>query len=121
MLVIAFNYDDLRSQATLRNAERVARAHRESLTVLALCGNPGPFRTLRLLLETFARVLELEATQIVIADDRVREGTSPLGAIEHVPTSILINRAGIVSRTVVGLLDQQEIEALVRPALPPGG
>jgi hypothetical protein len=121
VLVIAFNHDDLRSQATLRDAERVARAHPETLTVVALCGNPGSFRTLRLLLETFARVLELEATKVVMADDRVREGTSPLGAIEHVPTTILINRAGVVSRTVVGLIDQRAIEELVRPALPPGG
>lgn len=120
VLVIAFNHDDLRSQATLRDAERVARAHPDSLTVIALCGNPGSFRTLRTLLEAFARVLELEVTKIAIADDHVREGTSPLGAIEHVPTTILINRAGIVSRTVVGLVDQQGMEALVRPALPAG-
>ena len=73
------------------------------------------------MLETFARVLELEATKVVIADDHVREGTSALGAIEHVPTTILINRAGIVARTVVGLIDQRGIEELVRPALPPGG
>lgn len=120
VLVIAFNHDDLRSQATLRDAERVARAHPDSLTVIALCGNPGSFRTLRTLLEAFARVLELEVTKIAIADDHVREGTSPLGAIEHVPTTILINRAGIVSRTVVGLVDQQGMEAIVRPALPAG-
>lgn len=121
VLVIAFNHDDLRSHATLREAERVARAHPDSLAVIALCGNPGSFRTLRTLLEAFSRVLELERTVVVVATDSVREGTSPLGPLPHVPTTILINRAGIVSRTVVGLLDQREIEALVRPALPPGG
>jgi hypothetical protein len=121
VLVVAFNHDDLRSQATLREAERVARAHRESLVVVAMCGNPGSHRTLRTLLEAFTQVLELRQTTVVVASDAVREGTSPLGPIEHVPTTILINRAGVVSRTVVGLLDQQAIEALVRPALPPGG
>lgn len=121
VLVIAFNHDDLRSHATLREAERVARAHPDSLAVIAVCGNSGSFRTLRTLLEAFARVLELERTVVVVATDSVREGTSPLGPLPNVPTTILINRAGIVSRTVVGLLDQREIEALVRPALPPGG
>ncbi len=121
VLVIAFDHDDLRSHATLRDAERVARAHPDSLTVLAMCGNPGSYRTLRTLLEAFARALDLERTTVVLASDQVREGTSPLGPIEHVPTSILVNRAGIVSRTVVGLLDERAIEQLVRPALPPGG
>lgn len=120
MLVIAFNHDDLRSQATLREAERVARAHADSLVVIGVCGNPGSFRTLRTLLEAFARVLELERTVLAVASDAVREGTSPLGPIEHVPTAILINRAGVVARTVVGLLDQRALEQLVRPALPPG-
>ncbi len=121
VLVVAFNHDDLRSHATLREAERVARAHPDSLAVVAICGNPGSFRTLRTLLEAFAHVLELERTVVVVASDAVREGTSPLGPVPNVPTTILINRAGIVSRTVIGLLSQREIEAIVRPALPPGG
>jgi hypothetical protein len=121
VLVIAFTHDDLRSHATLREAERVARAHRESLAVIALCGNQGSSRTLRTLLQTFASVLELERVTVTLASDSIREGTSPLGVIESVPTTILINRAGYVSRTVLGLLDQRAIEALVAPALPPGG
>lgn len=121
VLLIAFNHDDLRSHATLRDAERVARAHPDSLSVIAICGNPGSNRTLRMMLETFAGVLELRRVTVALASDAIREGTSPLGAIEHVPTTILVNRAGVIARTVVGLMDEQAIESLVRPALPAGG
>ncbi|MDP3278164.1 MAG: hypothetical protein Q8Q09_23460 [Deltaproteobacteria bacterium] len=119
VLVIAFDYDDLRSQATLREAELLARRHPDTLTVLALCGNPGPHQRLRALLGAFSSVLGLTATRIVLATDEIRAGTSSLGPIAHVPTTILVNRAGFVARTVVGLMDRGALEALVQPALPP--
>jgi hypothetical protein len=121
VLVIAFTHDDLRSHATLREAEQVARAHPGSLAVISVCGNQAPPATLRILLQTFASVLELERVVVTLASAEVREGTSPLGPIEGVPTTILINRAGYVSRTVTGVLDRRAIEAIVAPALPPGG
>ena len=121
VLVIAFMHDDLRSQATLRVVERVAQRHAQSLVVVAMCGNEGPAYQQRILLDVFARVIELRQTLVAFANQSVREGTSPLGVIEHVPTIVLINRAGYVSRTVVGVVDEAAVEALVRPALPAGG
>jgi hypothetical protein len=119
LLVIAFMHDDLRSQATLREAEQVARRHADSLVVVGVCGNEGQGFQLRTMLEVFARVLDLRAIQLLVADAAVRDGTSPLGVIEHVPTAVLINRAGYTASTVVGTMDQRALEALVAPALPP--
>lgn len=121
VLVVAFMHDDLRSQATLREIEHVARRHRQSLVVIGVCGNEGPVSQQRMMLEVFSNVIEVSAMQLTFANASVRDGTSPLGVIEHVPTTVLINRAGYVARTVVGAMNEQAVEALIRPALPPGG
>jgi hypothetical protein len=119
VLLIAFFMDDLPSQGILRHAERLARELGDDVAVVAVSGDRQPYRTHRDMAQIFARVNELQRTQILLADDAVRDGTSPLGEIEAVPTTFLVNRAGIVARRVQGYQDYSALRALVAPALPP--
>lgn len=119
VLVVAFLMDDLRSQAMLRDAERVARAHPDDLRVLALSGDRHPSGRHRELLSVYAEVLELRTSIAVLADDAIRDGATALGLIERVPVVYLINRAGVLARRVDGPMTYPQLEALVAPALPP--
>jgi len=121
VLVVAFLMDDLSSQAMLRHTERLARAYPDDLAVVAISGDRHAHAQHRELLGVFARVLELSRTEVVLADDAVRDGVSPLGPIERTPTTFLVNRAGVITRRLEGYLGPAELDALVAPALPRGG
>jgi hypothetical protein len=118
VLLIALFMDDLPSQGILRHAERIARELGDDVAVFAISGDRQPYRTHRDMAQIFARVNELQRTQILLADDNVRDRTSPLGAIEAVPTTFLVNRAGVVARRVQGYQDYAALRALVAPTLP---
>jgi hypothetical protein len=118
VLIIAFFMDDLPSQGILRHAERLARELGDDVAVLAISGDREPYHTHREMAQIYARVNELQRTQILLADDPVRDGSSPLGAIEAVPTTFLVNRAGVIARRVQGYQDYAALRALVAPALP---
>jgi hypothetical protein len=120
VLVLAFTTDHLVSQAMVRNLERVARRHPDSLAVIAIAGDTGSPSTLRAVLEAYRTVANLERVILTLAGDDVRNGVSALGLIEHVPTLFFLNRAGIISRRLEALLSEQQIETLIAPALPPG-
>jgi hypothetical protein len=120
LLVLCVLMDDLPSQAMLRELELLAREHPEDLRVVALVGDRHPPRLLRDLAQTFAQVVGLEHVSVALATDEVRAGLSPLGAIDHVPSLYLVNRAGVLSRRVNGVLTLGALRALVAPALPGG-
>lgn len=119
VLIVAFFMDDLPSQGELRHAERLARELGDDIAVLAISGDRQPYRTHREMAQIFVRVNELQRTTVLLADDTIREGTSSLGAIEAVPTTFLVNRAGVLARRVVGYQDYPQLRALVAPAIPP--
>jgi peroxiredoxin len=118
VLLVAFTMDDMNSQATLRHVEELVQAHPEDLAAVAISGDRHPHWQHRQLLRVFAGVLELSRTEVVLADDALRDGATPLGAIEHVPTVFLVNRAGVIARRLEGYQGRAELEALVTPALP---
>lgn len=120
VLVLAFDTDHLASQAMIRNLERVAQRPPETLAVIAIAGDTGDAPTLRTVLDAYRTVAGLERVTIALASDEVRNGTSPLGLIEHVPTLYFINRAGVIVRRLEALLSEQQIETLIAPALPGG-
>ncbi len=120
VLVLAFDTDHLASQAMIRNLERVAQRHPETLAVIAIAGDTGDAQTLRTVLEAYRTVTGLERVTVALASDEVRNGTSPLGLIEHVPTLYFINRAGVIVRRLEALLSEQQIETLIAPAIPAG-
>ena len=51
---------------------------------------------------------------IAIADDAVRAGASPLGRIDRVPVTLVLDRAGAVVRRHVGPLPRGALERWVR-------
>jgi hypothetical protein len=125
VLLVAFLMDNLGSHALLRNAEQVAQAHPDDVVVVAISGDHQQyvaherFDQRAILLQSFARVLNLQRTHVVVADDAVRSGESPLGAIRTVPTVFLVNRAGVLARRIEGYLTVPQLERLVGPAVPP--
>ena len=119
VLIIAFQMDDVNSQATIEHADQVARAHPDDVAVIAITGDRHPRARHRDLARVFASVSGLQRTDVVLADDPVRDGASALGAITHVPTTFLVNRAGAIARRIEGYLTLPQFEALVGPALPP--
>ncbi len=120
VLVLAFTTDNLASQAMVRNVERVARRHPDALAAVAIAGDTGSRATLRTVLDAYRDVAALERTTLCLASDDVRAGESALGPIERVPTLFFINRAGVIVRRIEAVLSEQQLEALVAPALPPG-
>lgn len=120
VLVFAFTTDNLACQAMIRNLERVARRHPQSLAVIAVAGDTGDALTLRTALDAYRTVTGLERVIVTVASDEVRNGASALGLVEHVPTLFFLNRAGIISRRLEALLSEPQIETLIAPALPPG-
>lgn len=120
VLLVAFTMDHLPSQALLRHLETLARAHPDDLRVVAISGDRHPRERHRELLQIFGSVLGLERTELVLADDALRNGASPLGVIERVPTIFLVNRAGAIARRVEGYLDLPALRTLIAPALPRG-
>jgi hypothetical protein len=121
VLLVAFSTDSMACQATLRSLERVARRHPETLAAIAIAGDTGDSVSLHTTLSAYRDVLGLERTVITLADSSMREGTSVLGLIEHVPTVFFLNRLGVVVRRLEGLLTDAQIERLIAPAIPPGG
>ncbi|MEI8256289.1 MAG: hypothetical protein WCJ30_11515 [Deltaproteobacteria bacterium] len=118
VLVIAFLMDDLPSHSHMRHVEHVAREFGDDLVVLAVAGDRQPYRLHRDMAAIFARVNELQRTHILLADDAVRDGASGLGSIDAVPTTFLVNRAGVIARRVAGYMDYPQLRALVEPAVP---
>jgi peroxiredoxin len=118
VLVIAFVMDDLGSQALLRHAERLATEHPEDLAVIAISGDRHPREHHAELARVYRLVLELNHVDVVLATDEIRQGHSPLGEIERVPTTFLVNRAGSVARKLEGYLTYEDLSALIAPALP---
>ncbi len=119
LLVLAFTTDNLASQALVRNLERVARRHPDDLAVVAIAGDAGAPSTLRVTLDAYRQVADLQRVELTVATDDVRNGTSALGPVEHVPTLFFVNRAGVIVRRLEALLSEAQIESLVAPALPP--
>ncbi len=120
VLIVAARMDDLRSQAYVHSVERIARAHPDDLSVFVMLGDDYPHNQMAVLATSYARVMELQRSEVVLADAATRAGETQLGAIDRVPTTFLVNRAGVVSRRVEGLLTPSQLFDLVRPALPPG-
>ncbi len=119
VLIVAFLMDDLPSQGHMRHVEHVARDFGDDLVVLAVSGDRQPYRLHRDMAAIFTRVNELQRTRILLADDAVRDGASGLGSIDGVPTTFLVNRAGVIARRVAGYVDYPQLRALVAPAVPP--
>jgi hypothetical protein len=102
----------------MRHVERVAHELGDDLVVLAISGGREPYRIHRDMLQIFARVHELQHVQLLLADDAVRDGTSPLGSIDATHTIFLVNRMGVISRRMTGYMDYPQLRELIAPAVP---
>jgi hypothetical protein len=120
VLLVAFTTENLASQVLLRNVDRVAAAHPDDLTALALAGDRMEPRDLALVLATYREVAGLRHVEMCGVGEEVRAGESDLGRIDVVPTLFLLNRAGGVARRETALPSVADLEAMVAPALPPG-
>lgn len=54
---------------------------------------------------------------ILIANDEVRAGESPFGAIRELPTTFVLDRDGKVAAAYTGPADPRKLEALVQKLL----
>lgn len=120
VLIAAVNTQNLASQALLRSLERVARAHPETLSVIAIVGDPFDPATAQIALGAWRDVLDLRHVRLAPATDEIRRGASELGPIERTPTLFFINRVGAIVQRLEGFQSVSALETLIAPALPGG-
>lgn len=100
VLLYLFATFDLPSQAALEPLQEVARAHPE-LNVIGIALQPEP----QDLLGIFADALQLEITLAYEPDNRLLRGLTDLGSVEGVPTYVLIDRHGLITKRWTGALN----------------
>lgn len=119
VVLLAFvNTDDINCQALARPLETLAARYDDDLAVVLVAGDASEGLAARTLLEAWRDVTGLRHARYALATDAVRAGESPVGAIAHVPTLVLLNRAGAITRRVEGFQSVSQLEALVAPAHP---
>lgn len=100
VLLYLFATFDLPSQAALEPLQEVAGAHPE-LSVIGVALQPDP----QDLLGIFASTLELEITLAYEPDNRLLRGLTDLGPVEGVPTYVLVDRHGLITKRWTGALN----------------
>jgi peroxiredoxin len=100
VLLFPFATFDLPSQAALEPLQEVAREHPE-LTVLGIALQPDP----QDLLGIFANALQVEINLAYETDNRLLRGLTDLGRIDGVPSYVLIDRHGAITKRWTGALN----------------
>lgn len=100
VLLFLFATFDLPSQAALEPLQAFAREHPE-IETLGIALQPDP----QDLLNIFADALQLEITLAYEADNRLLQGLTDLGRIDGVPTYVLVDRHGHITKRWTGPLN----------------
>lgn len=111
VLLFVFATFDGVSQAVLRPLRALAERHPE-LRIVGIAAQPGA----RLLVEAYESALRPPFVVTYDPEETVSEGTSPLGAIEAVPTFIVLDRRGRAVARQVGFADEARLRELVSAA-----
>jgi len=69
-----------------------------------------------LAVEPFVRGYEVPYP-VALADEAVRQGRSPLGAVDSLPTLLVFDRGGRLRGAFLGRVPMQQVEALIRKLL----
>lgn len=100
VLLFLFATFDLPSQAALEPLQEVARQHPD-LAVLGIALQPDP----QDLLDIFASALHVEIPLTYETDNRLLRGLTDLGQIDGVPTYVLLDRRGAITKRWTGGLN----------------
>ncbi|HEY8428966.1 MAG TPA: TlpA disulfide reductase family protein [Sandaracinaceae bacterium] len=111
ILLFVFATFDGVSQAVLRPLRALARRHPE-LRIVGIAAQPNA----RLLIGPYEEALEPPFLVAYDPEDTVVQGTSMLGAIDAVPTFIVLDRHGRPVARDVGFVDEARLRELVSAA-----
>ncbi|MEM9860541.1 MAG: hypothetical protein AAF938_02895, partial [Myxococcota bacterium] len=104
------------SQAALRPLSRFARDH-DDVAIIAVASQPDA----AMLTDPYERALQPPFPVTFDPEQRVHEGTSPLGTIDTVPTFIMLDAYGVEVRRHVGFPSTRTLPNLREEALERGG
>lgn len=107
LLVVLATFDGT-SQMLLRPLREIAEQHPD-LTMVGIAAEPSA----RLLIGPYETALEPPFPMTYDPEEQVREGTSPLGELEAVPTVILLDEQGVESGRLTGFVRTEALEALL--------
>lgn len=110
LLVVFATFDGV-SQAVLRPLRALAERHPE-LRIVGVAAQPNA----RLLIDAYEHALEPPFVVTYDPEDTVTEGTSALGAIEVVPTFVVLDRRGRAVARDTGFVDEARLRELVSAA-----
>ncbi len=101
---------DVPSQAEVRFLSELHRDHTPRLNVAVVVLEPPENAPLAL---AFASALDL-GYPVAMADAATIEGTGPFAGLHHVPSVVVLDRAGVERFRHLGLVDRAGLEAAVR-------
>jgi hypothetical protein len=103
---------DLASQVQAKQLEKILRSHTPRINAGVVVVETAEYA---LLADAFRSSLSL-SYPVAMADPATLAGHGPFGAIEQVPTTIVLDRSGRVVWQKAGLAEPDEIEAALATA-----
>ncbi len=99
------------SQMALHPLRAIAERHPD-VHIIGIAAQPGA----RLLIDPYEHALHPPFTVTYDPEERVHTAEGPLGAIEAVPTIVVLDRRGLIAARHVGLADEAALLAMLRRA-----
>lgn len=103
---------DLASQAQAKHLEDVYRTHKPRINAVAVVMEPPKYAPLA---SSFAEVLGL-SYPVALADDATRTGQGPFGAIQSVPSWVVLDRDSRLAFAHAGVVSVEQLVQRVRGA-----
>ncbi|HJL19443.1 MAG TPA: TlpA disulfide reductase family protein [Sandaracinaceae bacterium LLY-WYZ-13_1] len=112
VLLYVFATFDGVSQMVLNPLRNVIERH-PGLRVIGIAAQPSA----RLLVDAYEHALHPPFPVTYDPEETVRRGESDLGALDAVPTLVLLDERGVEIARHTGFLDERQLEAFLAPAL----
>ena len=103
-----FNTDSAAAALDAEGLAELARRQPKRATVIGICLDPEGYP----MAAAWRRALGLRYL-IALSDENLRAGTSPLGRVRVIPTTVVLDRAGRIARRIERPLQPGEIENAV--------
>lgn len=103
---------DMASQLSSRQANELLHTFTPRINVGAVIMEPAQYGQLK---QTYQETLELDYP-VVMADHATLNGRGPFGEVPHIPTLVVLDRAGRESARLLGPVSMEAIEDAIRAA-----
>ena len=113
VLLFLFATFDGVSQAALRPLERFVRHHGEKAHVVAVAAQPDA----AMLVDAYRHALSPPFPITYDPRERIAEGTSPLGAVDAIPTYVMLDARGYEVARHTGFASERKLRRMLDEAL----